>query len=271
MAIPTVPNFDIKKIPYEGSPTFRSDAGYVWSFLPKVIDAQNESIDGINKTASTISSQALQVAEDRNLAQQAALTAQAIANFKGVWDGATLYTSPSSVVCNGVFYISLQDSINKDPTTATAYWSVIKDQGNTIHANSSGLPNELSVANAGSTFKIADAVNDDEAVSKGQLDLKAIGVNQQWITETANKELEKTYINTSLSPIFIEVFIEIGYLPGEVYSYVNGVMIGIYRSSIVSSGDIKEVINLSAIIPPLATYSLTANGTCSILLWVELK
>jgi len=74
--------------------------------------------------------------------QDAATIAHVAANFKGAWDSATAYTHPSAVIYNGVFYISLQDSTNQDPTTATAYWDVVKDQANSLHIVGSGLPNE---------------------------------------------------------------------------------------------------------------------------------
>jgi len=51
MSIPTVTNFDVTRIPYEGSPTFRADASYVWGRNPVVIDSINSAIVEMNNTS----------------------------------------------------------------------------------------------------------------------------------------------------------------------------------------------------------------------------
>ena len=142
--------------------TFRERADTFLSALPNLGD----EINNFATEANTLESNVNKLEQS---AQNAATIADVAANFKGAWDSATAYTHPSAVIYNGVFYISLQDSTGKDPTTETTYWAVVKDQNNVIHKNGSGMPNELSVANAGNTFKVADAVNADEALSRQQL------------------------------------------------------------------------------------------------------
>ncbi len=66
MSIPTVPNFDLERIPTEGSPTFRADASYVWSTLPEVIAGYNSSIAEINDVAQTVNQDALQVSINKS-------------------------------------------------------------------------------------------------------------------------------------------------------------------------------------------------------------
>ena len=134
----------------------------------------NDVIPQMNALSSDVNDQAIVATNSANNAAQSETNAAATSNFRGIWDANTNYTHPAAVLYNGVYYVSLQDSTNQDPETATAYWAVVKDQNNTIHKNGSGLPNELSVANAGNTFKVADAVNPDEAVSKDQMDSKPV-------------------------------------------------------------------------------------------------
>ena len=48
MAIPTVVNFELDRIPVEGSETFRADASYVWARLPEVVASHNDAIAAEN-------------------------------------------------------------------------------------------------------------------------------------------------------------------------------------------------------------------------------
>ena len=109
-------------------------------------DAFMASLDNLASELNTFGSEANTLEANVNAkeqsAQDAAIISQVAANFKGAWDSATAYIHPSAVIYNGVFYISLQDSTNQDPTTATTYWTVVKDQGKTLHTIGSGLPNE---------------------------------------------------------------------------------------------------------------------------------
>jgi len=124
MAIPTVANFDINQIPYEGSPTFRADASYVWSHLPVVIDGLNASIGVMNTQISEVNENTLSASDSANKALVSETAAASSANFKGVWNSATSYTVPSSVSVDGVSYRALQANTNQNPTTATAYWEI---------------------------------------------------------------------------------------------------------------------------------------------------
>ena len=113
-------------------------------------DAFMASLDNLADELNTFGNEANSLEANVNAkeqsAQDAATISQVAANFKGAWDSATAYTHPSAVIYNGVYYISLQDSTNQDPTTTTAYWAVVKNQANTIHTTGSGLPNELETA-----------------------------------------------------------------------------------------------------------------------------
>ena len=141
---------------------FRTRADNFLASLDNLADELNNFKDQANALEDNVN-------QKEQSANDAAMTAMASANFKGTWDVNTSYTHPCSVVKNGVYYTCLQDSTGQDPETTTGYWEVLKDQNNTVHANGSGKPNELATVNAGYTFKVADAVNPDEALSKGQL------------------------------------------------------------------------------------------------------
>jgi len=64
--IPNVQNFDLNRIPKEGSATFRADASYVWSTLPTVVEDIDSAITAINTLSSELKESAQQVAQDKN-------------------------------------------------------------------------------------------------------------------------------------------------------------------------------------------------------------
>jgi len=63
-----ITQFDITKIPYENSPTFRADATYVWGLLPTVIDNMNGVIDTMNGWYIAVDADAKSALDSKNLA-----------------------------------------------------------------------------------------------------------------------------------------------------------------------------------------------------------
>ncbi len=78
--IPTIVNFDITRIPYEGSPTFRADAGYVWSIIPSVIDSMNSAIKGQNTLSADVESAKTSASNSASSASESASKAAVIKN-----------------------------------------------------------------------------------------------------------------------------------------------------------------------------------------------
>jgi hypothetical protein len=125
---------------------------------------------------------------------------------------------------------------------------------------------------------VPNAVNADEAVSKGQLDLKAnaadlkeIGVGQTWVDETANRVAGTTYTNTSGKPILISVMMgttgDTGTMRMELL--VDG---NIVAASSDSATSYSPKAFVCSIVPNGSTYKID-NGSKSgnISLWLELK
>lgn len=56
MSTPVVINFDRTKIPSEGDPNFRSNASYLWSLMPNVIDSMNSAFIWQNTTSNNAES-----------------------------------------------------------------------------------------------------------------------------------------------------------------------------------------------------------------------
>ena len=62
MSIPSVPNFDISKIPKEGTIEFRSNASYVWATIPSVVSGINRGIGYLNSTMVSVEADRVEVA-----------------------------------------------------------------------------------------------------------------------------------------------------------------------------------------------------------------
>jgi len=162
---------------------------------------------------------------------------------------------------------------------------------NIIHKIGSGLANEgytkteadIALAKIQGdntkTFKVSDAVNPDEAVSKAQLDLKAtlaeaqaydLGVGQTWQDVTASRSVGVTYTNTTGKPIALEVQCGTISTNTDIRFVINGTAQGRTGAGVsVGTGDQKI---LSTIIPDGATYACTVfAGSFSIGSWFELR
>jgi len=74
-----IPNFDRDKIPYEGSPTFRADANYVWATLPDVVDEMNTQNNANNVIATQVSQDATASASS---AEEARISKEESLNYK---------------------------------------------------------------------------------------------------------------------------------------------------------------------------------------------
>ena len=128
--------------------------------------------------------------------------------------------------------------------------------------------------NANQRFKVADAVNDDEAVNKlqtlGLIDANAVGlgIDQTWQDVSSSRSMGVTYTNTSGKPICVAIsFVDpVASNSTQFYFYINGVMV--FEYYIYTSSD--EIGNIFCVIPNGATYS-TSTGNESIRHWHELR
>jgi len=121
------------------------------------------------------------------------------------------------------------------------------------------------------TFKVADAVNADEAVSKAQMDsglgnkadkADVIGINQTWQNVLASRSDNVTYTNSTGKPIMVVVSYNAS-SNGIDEFYVNGVKIA---SNVLPDG---EDITMTFIVPDGDTYK--ANTSNSFRSWFELR
>lgn len=140
-------------------------------------------------------------------------------------------------------------------------------------------------------FKVADAVNDDEAVSKGQLFpyIKSIdgsgsgldadlvdgvegsllglgGANYSYVDETANRALGATY--TSPSTKAIQALIQVsGMTAGAFLEFYIGTTL-VYKVEASANGN----ASLSCIVTPGVSYKCqTSDAVGNLVTWMELK
>jgi len=121
------------------------------------------------------------------------------------------------------------------------------------------------------TFKVATAVNADEAVSKAQMDsglgnkadkADVIGINQTWQNVLASRSDNVTYTNSTGKPIMVAVSYNASSNGNDEF-YVNGVKIA---SNVLPGG---EDITMTFIVPDGDTYK--ANTSNSFRSWFELR
>ena len=93
MNIPAVVNFDITKIPVEGTAEFRANASYVWSAIPNVINSYNTSILAIKGAVNEVQSNTDAVAINTSKAESAAARAESAANNENLLDSYNMDTS----------------------------------------------------------------------------------------------------------------------------------------------------------------------------------
>ena len=202
--------------------------------------------------------------------------------------GTTAYKINDVVKYNNSVYVCLQAHSTEQLPTVAAYWDVwVNNPGsNIIHTVGSGLPNEgytkveadatlaQMQGNNAQRFKVADAINANEAVSKNQLDLKAtlaeaqaydLGVGQTWQDVTASRSAGVTYTNTTGKPI--EVSMACHSITNEdLYLFIDGLLVqklNIYNTSGF----------VSAVVPNNSTYRLSKGSTGGLLglTWFELR
>jgi len=130
--IPLVTNFDLTRIPVEGTPTFRSDATYAWNTIPTVITELDASITATNAVAGEIAALATQTQNDSLSAAASALVSNSNALYKGDWVAGyatTGYSLGMSVTfTDGYRYVSKIDNNLATPVTLTndANWDFIE-------------------------------------------------------------------------------------------------------------------------------------------------
>ena len=137
------------------------------------------------------------------------------------------------------------------------------------------------------TFKVADAVNADEALNKGQLltEMKTVdgagsgldadtvdgvqgallgvgGAGYAWVDETANRALGVTYTNNTGKPIMISW--NTNTTTGNSKMYINGVVVWWRYSSTGYTGAGTDII-----VPAWATYMISVGSATRY--WFELK
>ncbi len=112
--------------PSRSDPTnFNQRADDFLAHLPTLQQEMNTFGDQANALADEMNAMAQNASNSENIAMAAA-------NFKGEWDANTTYVHPSSVVKNGTYYLTLQDSTGQDPESTTGYWSVYDFSGSIV-------------------------------------------------------------------------------------------------------------------------------------------
>jgi len=135
-----------------------------------------------------------------------------------------------------------------------------------MSANTDIVPASVN-GDATKAFKVADAINADEAVSKAQLDLKAtlaeaqaydLGVGQTWQNVTASRSAGVTYTNTTGKPIYLSMWNGGGGTQGVMRIYIDGVAVA---SDSNTSTNSNNGGGISTIIPNGSTYKMSwVNG-----------
>lgn len=99
-----------------------------------------------------------------------------------------------------------------------------------------------------------------------------VGINQTWQDYTSYRTFGSTYTNTTSIPISVSINVDLADFStnSACTLYVNGIPVGYaYQSSSPSTININ--MQLSAVIPPGASYFLTQYGSSSIYNWLELR
>ena len=142
-----------------------------------------------------------------------------------------------------------------------------------MSANTDIVPSSVN-GDATKVFKVANAVNADEAVSKAQLDLKAtlteaqaydLGVGQTWQDVKANRSAGVTYTNTTGKPIMVAVKGSVN-SSADIHIYINGVSI---QSQQGTSSAATVPHSITTVIPNGANYKVTS--TFAPIKWFELR
>ena len=117
------------------------------------------------------------------------------------------------------------------------------------------------------TFKVSDAINGDEAVSKAQLDLKAtlaeaqaydLGVGQTWQNVTASRSAGVTYTNTTGKPIM--VFLGTGETRSSTVGYNSSAVI--YVDNIIVASATNNNLNVaSGGVPVSSAQTIVPSGS----------
>lgn len=131
-------------------------------------------------------------------------------------------------------------------------------------------------------FKVANAVDNDEAVSKGQLEAKVVdtvlGHSQDWYDMEYERSLGTTYTNTSNKPIVVSVgFTMTGNPSGFQYAWwdfeVENITVARAHMAFDSGGIVSRDGNIFVIVPPQQTYRLNRSGAAESIIdyWTELR
>lgn len=98
------------------------------------------------------------------------------------------------------------------------------------------------------------------------LDASSIGVGQTWQIVTGSRLLSTTYTNGTGKPIVVQVGAS-GTVTSNLSLTIGGVLVGF-----VATGTDSAVRSMQAIVPPSATYVVTAvGGNATIQNWTELR
>jgi len=126
-------------------------------------------------------------------------------------------------------------------------------------------------------FKVSDAVNADEAVSKAQLDLKAtltevqaydLGVGQTWQDMTVSRSAGVTYTNTTGKPI--TVYLRIGGTNSN-YNIFSISLDNISLNDAIGNIPAYPQTARTLIVPNGSTYKYSNISGTTILSWLELR
>lgn len=105
----------------------------------------------------------------------------------------------------------------------------------------------------------------DKFVLQNPSNNQDLGRNQTWQILTGSRALSTTYTNSTGSPICVALTVNTSGSGNSVSAWVAGVFIGMTEQSAAT-----EVLSLSWIVPPGATYTTTHSG-CTLASWGELR
>lgn len=123
-------------------------------------------------------------------------------------------------------------------------------------------------------FKVANAVNDDEAINKLQAEIisnnTALGIEQTWQNMTASRVEDTTYTNTTGKPIFVNIKCLTRYAAAG-----TGTTLKVDGQNIAFTGNGNETADdydtVSGIVPNGSTYSFSSTVSTPYISVFELR
>ncbi len=141
-----------------------------------------------------------------------------------------------------------------------------------------GLPVSEYTGSPNNTFMVADAVADDDAVNKRQLDSAISGIltngfcmSQTRVDETANRDLGITYQNTSLAPITLLISFNYTTSTTKYISLLADIAGTIVEYPGIASTTTRDSL-AQIVVQPGETYKIDAGDNSPVVTrWIEIK